>query len=402
MPSIPFSPFITLPLPELYCGAGTVKHLPELAARFGRTVLLITGKRALQQSGRLMALQAAMQQGGLKLFHEVIEREPSPEIVNRVVAEYRQYGVEVVVAIGGGSVLDGGKAISGMLCYHEPVERFIEGLPNMVPFDGRKVPFIAVPTTAGTGSEVTNNAVISRVGDNGFKRSLRHRALVPNIAVVDPELMVGTPASLTIASGMDACTQLLEAYTSPFATPYTDAVALSGLNHFSRSFVAACGSGTNDVAVRGDVAYAACMSGVALANAGLGVVHGFASSVGGLIDIPHGVLCATLLYEATRENIEALRQLESNHPQLQKFSCAGSIMVRGVGMEVSSAPSIEEGCELLLALLEHWQERFNFARLQNYGLQLHHIPVLVQATRTKSNAVALSSTAMERILHNRL
>lgn len=262
--------------------------------------------------------------------------------------------------------------------------------------DGRKVPFIAVPTTSGTGSEVTNNAVISRVGRNGFKRSLRHAAFVPDIALVDPELMVTVSPELTAASGMDACTQLLEAYTSPFATPYTDALACSGLEHFSRSFLSACTVCSGDSAVRGDVAYAALMSGIALANAGLGIVHGFASSVGGLIDIPHGTLCATLLAEATRENVAQLRAIDGSHPALQKYAKAG-VILSGV-----AAKDVPAGCERLVETLEEWQESLSFPRLRSYGLNLEDLDGIVTATRSKSNAVVLDHAAMKRILSKRL
>ena len=392
----PLPGFSLLPLPAIHFGAGRFSRLAELAGSFGNNILIVTGAHALQRSGRLADLMASLQSGGIHPFHLVVDREPSPELVDGAVLQYREFAIDVVLAVGGGSVLDAGKAISAMLLYELPVERFIEGQENFMQHDGRKVPFIAVPTTSGTGSEVTNNAVISRVGRNGFKRSLRHAAFVPDIALIDPELMMTVSPELTAASGMDACTQLLEAFTSPFATLYTDAITCSGLERFSRSFLSACTDRSGDSAVRGDVAYAALMSGIALANAGLGIVHGFASSVGGLIDIPHGTLCATLLAEATRENIAQLRSIDGSHSALQKYARAGAIL-SGIAADNGHA-----GCERLVETLEEWQERLSFPRLRSFGLFAEDLDGIVAATRSKSNAVQLDDAAMKRILSNRL
>ncbi len=392
----PLPDFSLLPLPAIHFGAGRFSRLAGLAGSFGKNMLVVTGAHALQQSGRLSNLMESLQSGGMRSFHFVVDREPSPELVDGAVLEYKELSIDVVLAVGGGSVLDAGKAISAMLRYDLPVERFIEGQEGFMQHDGRKVPFIAVPTTSGTGSEVTNNAVISRVGRNGFKRSLRHVALVPNIALIDPELMVSVSPELTAASGMDACTQLLEAFTSPFSTPYTDALICSGLERFSRSFLSACADRAGDSGVRGDIAYAALMSGIALSNAGLGIVHGFASSVGGLIDIPHGTLCATLLAEATRENIVQLRSIDGSLPALQKYAKAGAILSGVADKELYA------GCERLLETLQEWQELLSFPRLRSFGLTLEDLDGIVTATRSKSNAVQLDEAAMKRILLKRL
>jgi alcohol dehydrogenase class IV len=392
----PLPDFSLLPLPVIHFGAGRFSKLAELAGSFGKNILVVTGSHALQRSGRLTELMDSLQSGGMNPFHLAVDREPSPELVDGAVSHYRELSIDAVLAVGGGSVLDTGKAISAMLLYDLAVERFIEGQEGFMPHDGRKVPFIAMPTTSGTGSEVTNNAVISRVGRNGFKRSLRHAAFVPDVALIDPELMVTVSPELTAASGMDACTQLLEAFTSPFATPYTDAITCSGLEYFCRSFLSACTDRSGYSAVRGDVAYAALMSGIALANAGLGIVHGFASSVGGLNDIPHGTLCATLLAEATRENIVQLRSIDGNHSALQKYAKAGAIL------SGTAVKDVHAGCELLLETLEEWQEKLSFPRLSSFGLITEDLDGIVAATRSKSNSVQLDDAAMKRILSNRL
>ncbi|UWX58418.1 iron-containing alcohol dehydrogenase [Chlorobaculum sp. MV4-Y] len=388
--------FSVLPTPRIHFGVGTLSKLPALAAAYGRNLLLVTGRQTLRRSVAALGLLDELSRVGLEIACLEVEREPSPELIDEAVSLGRDKPFDVVVAIGGGSAVDAGKAISAMLLQREQVERFIEGQPGFTPHDGRKVPFIAVPTTSGTGTEATSNAVISRVGPGGYKRSLRHPAFVPNEAVIDPALMTSAPQELTASSGMDAFTQLLEAYLSPFASAYTDAISCSGLERFSRSFELACGNGAGDVAVRADMAYAALMSGIALANAGLGIVHGFASSVGGLFDIPHGTLCATLLAEATRENIRRLRASEGGEPGLRKFATASSIL------NGATTGNITDDCDRLVELLEEWQKRFAFPRLGEFGVSESDFAEIIAATRSKSNAAPLDAESMRRILMARV
>ncbi len=233
----------------------------------------------------------------------------------------------MVIAIGGGSVMDAGKAISAMVLQNDSVMAYLEGVGEGKQHNGLKVPMIAVATTSGTGSEATKNAVLSQVGENGFKKSLRHDNFVPNVAILDPELMVTCPQSVTVASGLDALTQLLGAYVSTKATPLTDALALSGIEHFKEGFMGVCSGLSKDTQMRGHMAYASLMSGIVLANAGLGIVHGFASSVGGYFDIPHGVVCGTLLGEAVKLNIQLMNQDKDRYNEaLKKYAKVGSIL----------------------------------------------------------------------------
>ncbi len=388
--------FSILPLPRIHFGAGNLSLLPSSVLSYGCNLLLVTGRSTLQRSPSALGLLDELYRAGIEVEILEVAGEPSPELIDGAVELGRKRPFDVVAAIGGGSVLDAGKAISAMLLQKEPVERFIEGRPGMLPHDGRKVPFIAVPTTSGTGSEVTNNSVISRVGPGGFKRSLRHPAFVPDVAIIDPELMVTLPREVTVSTGMDAFTQLLEAYLSPMASPYTDAVACSGLECFARSFEAASSDGAGSAAVRGDIAYAALMSGIALANAGLGIVHGFASSVGGLFYIPHGTLCATLLAASTRENIRQLQASDDGAVGLRKFANASRILTG------ESFASEAEAFERLVEKLESWQEQFAFPRLGEFGVSEGDFEELIAATRTKGNATPLDAAAMRRILAARV
>ncbi|MCW8796405.1 MAG: iron-containing alcohol dehydrogenase [Chlorobium sp.] len=389
--------FSLLRQPRVYFGPGRFQEIPSLITEFGTTVLLVCGAVSLQRSGALSVLAERLESDSLDYHLCTITGEPSPELVDRAVTEFSDAGIEVVVAIGGGSVLDAGKAISAMLMKNEPVERFIEGQPGFREHDGLKVPFIAVPTTAGTGSEATNNAVLSSVGKEGYKRSLRHPAFVPDIALIDPELMLTMPAALTVASGMDACTQLLEALLSPFASPFTEAVAISGIESFSRSFLPACEKGAEDIDARGGMAYAALMSGIALANAGLGIVHGFASSVGGFVDIPHGTLCSTLLCPATRENIYALREGGSGYREfLSRYARVGRILSGNDSLDDRDA------CNVLIEVLDSWQQELNFPLLSNFGVTEKDLDYIVGRTRCKSNPVDLDDRVMKKILQERL
>lgn len=373
-----------------------ISQLATSVSRYGRNLLLVTGRKTLHRYPFTTAFHEGVRRSGMTCTCLEVDREPSPELIDQTIGRARRTPFDVVVSIGGGSVIDAGKAISAMLLQHHSVERFIEGQPDMLPHDGRKVPFIVVPTTSGTGSEVTSNAVISRVGPGGYKRSLRHPAFVPDEAIIDPELMVTLPSDITASTGMDAFTQLLEALVSPLSSPYTDALSLSGIDHFSRSFEQACGDGAQDVSVRADMAYAALMSGIALANAGLGIVHGFASSVGGLFDIPHGTLCATLLAESTRENIRLLREKGDDSTTLRKFAKASKLL--GCDPDVNDT----EACDRLVEKLESWQKRYRFPRISQFGVRESDFEKIIPATRSRTNVISLDETAMRSILAARL
>ena len=285
--------------PRISFGAGTKSEIPGLAESIGKRILLVTGGKSFPASNHWTALAAAFQERSLDWYHISVKGEPSPELVDSAVSEYRPKNIKTVVAIGGGSVIDAGKAISAMLTHTGSVFDYLEGVGTGKKHDGRKVPFIAVPTTAGTGSEATKNAVLSRVGPQGFKKSLRHDNFVPDHAVVDPELSLSCPADITASCGMDAFTQLLESYVSLKSTPLTDSLALSGMEQVSGHLIPVCTTGASALPNRTAMAYGALLSGITLANAGLGIVHGLAATIGGLYTIPHGVICGVLAEQVT-------------------------------------------------------------------------------------------------------
>lgn len=263
-------------------GRGTVRELPALAAEFGQRLLLVTGSRPQQWETRLP-------QVGCKS----ISGEPTVADIQSGVELAKQRNADVIVAIGGGSVVDAGKAIAAMSTQPGALMRYIEVIGEGRPLEAAPLPFIAVPTTAGTGAEATRNAVIASE-EHRVKASLRHVTMLPRIALIDPELAVNVPPNVTAASGMDALTQCLEAFVCSRAQPMTDALCLDGIQRAIHSLERAFQNGHN-LDAREDMALCALNSGIALANAGLGAVHGFAAPIGGMFHAPHGAVCAALL-----------------------------------------------------------------------------------------------------------
>lgn len=263
-------------------GRGVFRELPDLCRSFGRRTLLITGSRPQQWADRLPHVG----------IHS-ISGEPTAQDIESGVALAKELGADVIVAIGGGSVVDAGKAIAAMSTQPGDLMRCIEVIGEGRPLDTPPLPFIAVPTTAGTGAEATRNAVIAST-EHRVKASLRHISMLPRIALIDPELAADVPPSVTAASGMDALTQCLEAFVCSRAQPMTDALCLDGIQRAVRSLERAFENG-RDIDAREDMALCALNSGIALANAGLGAVHGFAAPIGGMFHAPHGAVCAALL-----------------------------------------------------------------------------------------------------------
>lgn len=383
-------------MPTVSFGAGKFAELGRHAARFGSTVLVLTGGSSLETSGKKSLLLDMLGNVRLDVTVETIAEEPSPEIVDAIVSSCYSQEISSVIAVGGGSVIDTGKAVSAMLPSGEPVVPYLEGVGGKA-HDGRKIPFIAVPTTAGTGSEATKNAVLSHVGRDGFKKSLRHDNFVPDIALIDPELMLNCPPQITAATGLDAFSQLLESYVSTQANQLTDSLALSGLENAAANLIPACTSGSHDIIVRSGMAYAAYCSGITLANAGLGVVHGFASSVGGMFPIPHGVVCGALLPASIAVTIERLRgNYHENLPYLKKFA-----RVSGIVTGRRHRP-VDEACDGLISTLEKWRDMLKIPRLGEYGIGVGDIDAIVKATGNKNNPVKLGNSDLRRILEESL
>jgi len=362
-------------------------------------VLFVIGENSLKRSGKWDKIVSELNHESIGYSKISIAGEPSPHLIDNSVGKFRNKNVDLVVSIGGGSVTDAGKAISAMISKTDSIKNYLEGVGNRI-HDGKKIPFIAIPTTSGTGSEATKNAVISEVGPNGFKKSLRHDNLIPNITIIDPELMISCPPLISAACGMDAFTQLIEAYVSTKGNPMTDALAISGLKFVSKNLLKACSTESTDVKVRTAMAYGSLISGITLANAGLGIVHGLASSIGGYFDIPHGVVCGTLLSEASKMNIEKLKENGvSGRKALRKYAQVGALMT---GKNVVKNENVEVYCSSLTESLDKWTDQLRLSRLGKYGITINHVDKVISKTGIKNNPVNLNREDIRTIIMNRL
>jgi alcohol dehydrogenase class IV len=390
-------------LPRIHFGPGQFEEIPAIAARHGRRVLLVAGARSLRASGRLERLREAMANAGLEVSGEVsVEGEPSPSLVDGAVASWRDAGVDVVVACGGGSALDAGKAIAGLLRTGTSVLDHLEVVGRGLPYPGPAVPVVAVPTTAGTGSEATRNAVLSAPGAEGFKRSFRDERLVPADAVVDPDLLAGAPPGLIAGNGMDAVTQLLEAWVSTGASPVTDALALDGLAHAGSALLDwhADPDGPAAPGARSRMAYAALLSGICLANAGLGAVHGLASPLGALLPIPHGIACGVLLAPVVAVTVAALTERSPGSPALARYASVGRVLTG-----LPEAASDEWACEALVEQLRMWAGLMRLPGLGAFGLTAVDIPGIVTASRAgsmRTHPIELTGSELEAVLRTSL
>ncbi|NER00693.1 MAG: iron-containing alcohol dehydrogenase [Cyanothece sp. SIO2G6] len=400
-------PFSFARVPTLHFGPGKIRLLPELILQRSEPhVLLVTGGRSLQANGHLDRILELFTASGIRVEQVICSGEPSTQWVDDHCNTYRDRDIGTVVAIGGGSVIDGGKALSAMLLHQNSIFDHLEGVGKGLPHSGIKLPFIAVPTTSGTGSEVTKNAVISQVGAAGYKKSLRHENLVPDVVLVDGELLVSCPPDITAACGLDAFTQLVEPYLSPTATPLTDAIAWSGLEAFKTNFLAACGPGATDPQVREGMAYAALMSGIALANAGLGIVHGLASPLGGYFPIPHGVACGTLVAQSLKVNWQALKERAPESPAIAKMIRLGRLLSNidgntNNGNANNGNPDDWHG-QICGELIDQWTDQLQIPRLGKYGLQTTHLDKVLDGTRNRNNPVALNRDEIRSMLLARL
>jgi len=411
-------PFVVARLPRLLVGSGRLADLPGVIAELGCSVLLVTGARSFREGPAWDPLIEALEGAGIAWEHLAVAGEPSPDLVDGAVAAHRADPPDVVVGIGGGSALDAAKAIAGLLRSGTTALDHLEGVGRGIPYPGPATPFVAVPTTAGTGSEVTKNAVLSgRVpggADGGaagaaggdapgapFKKSFRDEALVARVAILDPDLLAGSPPAVIAGDGMDALTQLLEALTSTGASPFTDAVAKAGLAAAAGALPSwhaaalAVASADATAADRAAMSWAACCSGIALANAGLGAVHGIVAALGARFPVPHGTGCGILLAATTRTNLAALAALAPGAPALARYADAGRILAGRPDLADDTARAT------LLAELDAWTESLGLPRLADYGVGPADLPPLVAESRGSSmrtNPVTLEDAEIAGIL----
>jgi alcohol dehydrogenase class IV len=364
-------------------GAGTVREAPAAVAALGaRRVLLVTGKTAERAEPLRAALAAALE---VELFS--VSGEPTVDDAREGVR--RLNGAGAVVAFGGGSALDAGKAIAALGANDGDPLDYLEVVGRGRALTKMSLPFVAIPTTAGTGAEVTRNAVL-RVPDEQVKVSLRSALMLPRLAIVDPELLIGAPSSVVAASGLDALSQVIEPFVSSRANPVTDALARDGITRSARALDRAS-RGVLDAETRSDLALASLCGGLCLANAGLGAVHGFAAPAGGMAAAPHGAVCAALLVPVMDTNLRALTTRAPTHPARPRFDEIAQLVTG------SAAAHAAEGIEWLQALVT----RLAVPGLSSWGFTPADLPALCDrakvASSMRANPISLTDPELIEI-----
>jgi len=371
-------------------GFGTAARIAPEAAALGDRLFVVTGATP----GRAAFLLEALALRGCAVKAFAVRGEPTLETVGVALEEARAWGAEALVAIGGGAVIDTAKAVSGWCTNPGDPLDFLEGIGKGKPLERPGLPWVAVPTTAGSGAEATRNAVI-RVPARRAKVSLRSPHLLPRLAVVDPELTLELPPAVTAATGMDALAQLLEAFVSRRANPLTDALCREGIPRAARALPVAVADGS-DRRAREAMALASLFGGIALANAGLGAVHGLAGPFGGMAAAPHGAVCGRLLPAVTAANVAALRARDPKSRALERYG----ELARMLTGRPEAAPE-----EAASWLAERVRE-FGLPRLSAYGASPEQVPELIAAARRASsmrgNPVELTPEELSAIVHESL
>jgi alcohol dehydrogenase class IV len=367
-------------------GAGAFRGAGPLLKTGGRRALVVTGRNPQ----RAEALLAAGRENGVDAVTFSVSGEPELETVRTGVALAKSERCDLVVGFGGGSAIDAGKAIAAMLTNDGDLLDYLEIIGRGKPLANAPAYFLAIPTTAGTGAEVTRNAVLASP-EHRVKVSLRSPLMLPRVALVDPELAYDLPPALTASTGLDALTQLIEPYVCSRANPMTDALCVEGIRRAARSLGRAVEDGRGARA-REDMALASLFGGLALANAGLGAVHGFAGPIGGMFPAPHGAICAALLPQVMAANLRALRARDSHSRAIDRYDEMARLLT---GNPVATA---EQGIEWVRDLVAGLQIR----RLNFYGISRAHIAELVskatQASSMKANPIALTPGELAQIL----
>jgi alcohol dehydrogenase class IV len=367
-----------------------LREVGSLAHGFGPRALVVTGANP-QRADLLLSL---LREQGVAAFTFPVRGEPELATVQRGVALAKQENCGLVISFGGGSALDAGKAIAAMLANPGDLLDYLEVIGRGKALAAPSAPFIAVPTTAGTGSEVTRNAVLASPA-HGVKMSLRSPYMLPRVAVVDPELTYDLPPAVTASTGLDALTQLIEPYVSCRANPMTDALCVEGMRRAARSLRVAFAEGRN-AAARTDMSVASLFGGLALANAGLGAAHGFAGPIGGQFPAPHGAVCAALLPHVMEANLSALRQRLPTAETLQRYEEVARLVTGSV------TATAEAGVAWVSKLVVD----LGIPSLGHYGLKREHTAELVEkaahASSMKANPIVLTPDELAGILQRAL
>jgi alcohol dehydrogenase class IV len=371
-------------------GRGTLRQVGQIAADMGRRALVLTGG-AVERTQVLHDVLAAQ---GIEVVTIPVTGEPTTELVQLGTERARVENCDVIIGFGGGSAIDTGKAIASLLANGgEPLD-YLEVIGKGKPLSKPSAPYIAIPTTAGTGAEVTRNAVLAS-SEHRVKVSLRSPHMLPRVALVDPELTYSLPAAITASTGMDALAQLIEPFVSIRANPITDALCREGMRRAARSLRRAYEKG-DDAAAREDMALASLLGGLALANGGLGAVHGFAGPIGGMFPAPHGAVCARLLPPVMAINVAALRERQPDSDALKRYDEVARIITN------SESAVAQDGINWVQALYEALQ----IPPLSFYSMSTNDLPLLVEksavASSMQANPIKLTNDEMREMLQQAL
>jgi alcohol dehydrogenase class IV len=370
-------------------GAGVLKDAGSLISPLGRRALVCSGI----PEGRAAPLVEALSRQGIAITSVPVLGEPTVAAISQGIKLARQQDCDLIIGLGGGSAIDTAKAVAALSTNPGDIVDYLEVVGKGQPLKEPPLPWVAIPTTAGTGAEVTRNAVIGSPEHN-VKVSLRSPLMLTRLALVDPEMTYGLPPEVTASTGLDALTQLIEPYVSIRANPLVDAFCREGIGRAARSLRHAYDD--DDPAARQDMALASLLGGLALANAGLGAVHGFAGVLGGVLHAPHGAICARLLPYVMAGNLKALMDRHPDHPAIPRYQEIAQWLTG------RSDASATDGIGWILELCA----AMNIPALSAYGLTDRHLAVVVektlQASSTKANPLPLHPDELAEILESAL
>jgi len=390
VPKQPVAAFDFVSTPRILFGAGLLREAGRLAAGLGLRAWVVSGR----SDARVAPLLARLDEAGVQHRRFVQAGEPSLDDARRATADAKEHGADVVVAFGGGAVLDLGKAVAALLTNGGDPLDYLEVIGAGRPLALPSLPVVAIPTTAGTGSEATRNAVLHSP-EHGVKASLRSPGMLPRVALIDPELAIGLPPAVTASTGLDALTQVLEPFVCNCPNPLADAVAREGLRRAAGALRAAYHHG-DELPGRASMAIVSLCGGMALANARLGAVHGFAAPIGGAFAAPHGAVCAALLPHVVAINLQALRARTPASPSVTRYDEATRLLLGRDDVDAEALPAWLGGlcAELCIQPLRAW------------GLAPSDAPTVIAAARSassmKGNPIALSDGELAQVFERAL
>jgi alcohol dehydrogenase class IV len=369
-------------------GQGSRSQIGDVLSSFGKKTLLIYSKTLPM----IPEIIHSIEENRVNAVTISISGEPTILSINEILNIFRGTELDSVISVGGGSIIDTGKAVSAKLANPGNLLDYLEIVGKSLPLQNPPIPFVAVPSTAGTGSEVTKNAVIA-VPDQKIKVSMRSPMMVPRVSIIDPEITLSMPAEVTASTGMDALIQLIEPFLSIRANEFVDSLCIEGLKRGAKSLFPAVENGM-DIISRENMCYSCLCGGMALANSGLGAVHGFAGVIGGLHTISHGMICAALLPAVLKGNLEAMKEREPGNPAIEKYRVLSQLFS-------DNRDTSETGC---IKWAEDTCLRIGIKNLSDLGIQRSEFPnIMVKAARSssmKGNPIQLSENELYSILEN--